>query len=720
MEYVEFRPKIRITTNGCAILLNATGRKQSTTTEHRMSIAQEVKDKLDIVDIISDHVPLKRSGRNLSGFCPFHNNTRTPAFYVNPERQTWRCFGACAEGGDVFSFVMKREGMDFVEALKTLAARANVELPVYRPKSQDQQSIEDRLGNLMETAADYFHELLLSAPEAEAARTYVRSRNLKRRSVTGFKIGFSLNSFDACRSHFEGMGYTNKELLSAGLLTENEEKGTTYDRFRNRLMFPIQDVNGRIVGFGARTLEKDGIPKYLNSPQTPLFDKSKLLYGLSDGKRSIREAREAVIVEGYMDVIRAHEAGFKNVIAQMGTALTETQLQTLKRYTKRFIIALDADEAGVKATMRSLEVARETLDRDVDVSFNARGLIQQEGRLKADIRVAMMPEGQDPDDIISSDPGQWVSLIKESQPIVGYVIDTLTADLDMGNAKAKSAVAEQVIPLIRDVADPIERSHYMQKLSTVLQVDERALQRFAPKKKKRRAAPAKKQPLRSSNPVDEMGPPPDFDFDDLPTEPPGFADLPPDDMVGPDDFEESAPVAAFRRSVAPLVTDPIEANFLRQSIEHPVVMGKVDALLRKAQQPMIEADDFTSTEDQALWKHLRRRSAEASAGKFVSVEEMCDNLDTVLTSRVRSLTIPPASSDVEIDHLTNRLTRSVLNWRLDKVRRTLSEVKHLVTVAKQAGDAESSELHAYRCQELTMMIYSINQARRTLRSNQRN
>ncbi len=678
-----------------------------------MSIAQEIKDKLDIVDVISDYVPLKRSGRNLSGFCPFHSNTRTPAFFVNPERQSWRCYGACAEGGDVFSFLMKREGMDFKEALKVLAARANVELPEYRPKSAEQKQSEDRMGDLLETAADYFHELLLSAPEAEEARAYVRSRNLKRRSVTNFKLGFSLNSFDACRSHFEGIGYTKKELLDAGLLTENEEKGRTYDRFRNRLMFPIRDVSGRIVGFGARTLEKDGIPKYLNSPQTSQFDKSKLLYGLSAAKRHIREARQAVIVEGYMDVIRAHEGGFSNVIAQMGTALTETQLQTLKRYTKRFVIALDADEAGVKATMRSLEVARSTLDREVDVSFNARGLIQQEGRLKADIRVATMPEGKDPDDIISSDPVQWVELISNAQPIVAYVIATLTDGLDLRDAKNKSSVVEQVIPLIRDIADPIERSHYMQKLASTLQIDERALQRFTPQKKRRR------QPSRqAATPVEPSGPPPNFDdgpppeflLDDGP--PPDFDDFPPGDM-------HAAPMPVFRRSVAPRNSNKIESNFLRQSLAHPVIMPKVDVLLRKAQQPVIEADDFTSSEDQALWRVLRRRSAEVSAGTPVSVNDLLERLDGVLASRAQALLASPPD-DTDSDHLTKRLTQSVLSWRLDKVRRTLSEVKHMMSVAKQAGDEETSEMHAYRCQELTMMIYSINKARQSLStSNQR-
>ena len=657
-----------------------------------MSITQEIKARLDIVDYISDFVPLKRSGRNFSGMCPFHDNSRTPAFYVNPERQSWRCFGACAEGGDIFAFVMKREGVEFPEALKMLAARANVEVPEFRPKPQEQKEAEDRLGDLTELAADYFNQLLLHAPEAEEARQYVRSRDLTRGSVKTFKLGFSLDSFDACRTHFTGIGYSEKELIDVGLLTVNEDKGTTYDRFRNRLMFPIHNDAGRIVGFGARTLEKDGIPKYLNSPQTLLFDKSRLLYGLAFGKRDVREAREAVIVEGYMDVIRAHQNGFRNVIAQMGTALTESQLQLLKRFTKRFVIALDADEAGVRATMRSLDVARETLDREIETSIDARGLLRHEGRLKADIRIATMPEGKDPDDIITEDPAEWLRLIKEAEPVVSYVIKSMTADLDMGDAKAKSAVAERVMPLISDIADSIERSHFRQQLATTLGIDERTLERFVVRPKKRRQP----QQVRSA--------PPPPSYDDLPEEP---ADL----MAGADDL----PVT-FRRSVAPLAIEQIESNFLRQAIAHPEMMVRVDMLLRQAQQPAITSDDFTSSEDRLVWQAVRRRAVDASTGTLIDVEEMCNNLDAVLSERVRGLLAITATADTQVEQLSGRLTHSVLNWRLDKVRRTLGEVKDLMEIAKREGDEETGELHAYRCQELTAMIYSINRARHTLSS----
>jgi DNA primase len=293
-----------------------------------MTPVEEIKSRLDLIDIVSETVQLRRSGSSYSGFCPFHSNTKTPAFVVFPESQTWRCFGACAEGGDIYNFVMKLNGWEFREALEHLANRAGVQLEPLTPQKKAQQEAEEQVADLLESAADYFHQLLLHAPQAEAARQYVRGRVLNVRTVNTFQLGYALDSWDACANHFAAQGYSQQELLDAGLLTENIERNTTYDRFRNRLMFPIRDASGRVVGFGARTLETDGIPKYLNSPQTNLFDKSYLLYGLDLARRHIREARQAVIVEGYMDVIQAWQAGFGNVVAQMGTASDRTPAQT--------------------------------------------------------------------------------------------------------------------------------------------------------------------------------------------------------------------------------------------------------------------------------------------------------------------------------------------------------------------------------------------------------
>lgn len=443
-----------------------------------MTPIEEIKNRLDLVDVVSETVQLRRSGNSYSGFCPFHSNTKTPSFVVFPDSQTWRCFGACAEGGDIFSFVMKQNGWEFRETLEHLANRAGVTLEPLTPQKKAAEEAEAQLADLLEAAADYFHQLLLHAPQAEEARQYIRGRVLNVGTVNAFQLGYALNSWDACSTHFMGQGYSQQELLDAGLLTENIDKGTTYDRFRQRLMFPIRDVSGRVVGFGARTLEPDGIPKYLNSPQTELFDKSYLLYGLDLAKRHIREARQAVIVEGYMDVIQAWQVGYRNVVAQMGTALTEPQLRLLKKYTKRFIIALDADAAGVQATMRSLTVARRTLDREQEVLFDAPGLVHYEGRLQADIRIVTLPPGEDPDSLIRQDKAAWPKLVASSKPVVEYVIQVLLAETDMNDAKGKTAVAEQVIPLINDVSNPVERDHYWQYLARALRIDDRALRQM--------------------------------------------------------------------------------------------------------------------------------------------------------------------------------------------------------------------------------------------------
>lgn len=391
-----------------------------------MNVTQEIKSRLDIVDIVSETVTLRKSGRTYTGFCPFHQNTRTPAFVVFPDSQTWRCFGACAEGGDLFSFVMKKQGWDFREALEQLAARAGVVLEEAFPADLEQRAVEERLAALLAGAADYFHQLLLHAPQAVVARDYVSGRALTEQTLAEFKVGYALESWDACRNHFNAQGYNDDELVAVGLLTENPERNTRYDRFRNRLMIPIRDVNGQVVGFGARTLDKDGVPKYLNSPQTALFDKSQLLFGLDMARRHIREARQAVIVEGYMDVMQGWQLGFRNLVAQMGTALTETQLRLLKRFTRRFVIALDADAAGARATMRSLDVARETLDRTEETRFDAPHLVRHEGRLQADIRVVTLPAGNDPDKIIRENPTLWPQLVAQAQPVAAYVIDVLT------------------------------------------------------------------------------------------------------------------------------------------------------------------------------------------------------------------------------------------------------------------------------------------------------
>ena len=409
-----------------------------------MSVTDEVKQKTDIVEVVSQYVSLKKAGRNLTGLCPFHSE-KHPSFFVFPEQQSWRCFG-CNTGGDVFAFVMKKEGIEFPEALRLLAERAGVVIPSrYEPEARKGE--KERLWQVSEASSQYFHNLLLNSPEAEKARNYVKKRELSAKTIADFQLGFSLNSWDALKQYLLERGYAESELLTAGLISE-AENGRTYDRFRNKLMFPILDSRGHVIGFGARALD-DSLPKYLNSPQTPIFDKSSSLYGINLAATAIRQQDMAVIVEGYMDVITAHQNGFSNVIASMGTSVTEKQVSSLKRLTRNIVLALDADAAGEEAMLRG---------------------INYENTLEAEVRVAILPEGKDPDDVIKDSPEIWQQLTEEALPIVDYTFNMVTANLDLTTARDKSLAAGKLIPIIAGIKDNIRRDHYMQKLTRLIGV----------------------------------------------------------------------------------------------------------------------------------------------------------------------------------------------------------------------------------------------------------
>mgnify|MGYP000639838191 FL=1 len=450
-----------------------------------MSIVDEVKARLDIVDVVSGYVHLQKAGRNFKALCPFHHE-KTPSFVVFPETQTWRCFGACGEGGDIFGFVMKAEGWDFGEALRNLAKRAGVELTPLTPAQQQQVTERERLQGLIEEAARFFHQQLLEAPAAEAVRAYVTGRGLRAETVAAFQLGYAPDDWHQAMQHLQMLGYTQDEIVEAGVAIRNEQ-GNVYDRFRHRLMIPIRDARGRTVGFGARALEKDAVPKYLNSPQSPLFDKGRLLYGLDKARRAIRETETAVIVEGYMDVLQAHQAGFANVVAQMGTALTEDQLRQLSRYARRLILALDPDVAGTTATMRGLNVARETLQTDGPVTFDPRGVMRYTGTLELDIRVITLPEGHDPDDLIRENPEAWKELLERAIPVAEYVIQRGTAHLTpQSSYQEREQAARALLPLLTATESDIERSGNIQALARRVRIDERTLLQWTQRRRAER------------------------------------------------------------------------------------------------------------------------------------------------------------------------------------------------------------------------------------------
>ena len=437
-----------------------------------MDTVDEIKQRLDIVEVLSSYVPdLKKSGRNFKAVCPFHSE-KTPSFFVFPERQSWHCFGACGTGGDMFAFVMRKEGVDFKEALNILAERAGV--AVVQRKLDEGKSEADRLKEINEVAAEYYHNLLFRSAGGQSTREYLIRRGVSEKTMRQFLIGYSQDSWDSLRQELMKRGYHENELTAAGLLVSKEKEAGTYDRFRNRLMFPIRDMAGRVVGFGARALD-DSLPKYLNSPQTLIFDKSSSLYGIDFAKLAIRKENLAVVVEGYMDVIVAHQHGFTNVVASLGTALTEKHVGIVKKLSNRLVLALDADAAGEMATLRGIEVASHTFDQKVVPMPTSAGLVKYEEQLDAEISVMVLPEGKDPDDVIRESPHEWEQLLEQAAPVIDYTFDLVVSKLDTTKARDKSQAADQLLPLIAEIKHPVRQAHYLQRLSRAVTVDEQTL-----------------------------------------------------------------------------------------------------------------------------------------------------------------------------------------------------------------------------------------------------
>ncbi|MFW6126561.1 MAG: DNA primase [Chloroflexota bacterium] len=434
-----------------------------------MSTVSEIKQKVDIVDLISESVPLQKAGRNYKGLCPFHSEKHA-SFFVFPDQQRWHCFGACGTGGDIFSFVMKKEGVGFGEALQLLAERSGTQLPPRQAGQTVQDRERQRLLDIHEAAAQYYQHILTTARAAEAARGYLERRNISTDTAETFRLGFAPDSWDALRRFLGDKGYTEAELLQAGLLVQSD-RGHVYDRFRNRLVFTICDTSGHAIGFGARALD-DSTPKYINSPQTLLFDKSSVVYGAHLARSATRQAGQVVIVEGYFDVLRAHQHGYHNVVASMGTSLTARQVDLLKRFTRNISLALDADAAGQAATLRSVETLTRELGEGVTPVPTWSGLVRYENTLDAEIKVIPLPRDKDPDDLIQGDPDLWQQLVDQATPILDFSFQAVLSEADLSSVRGKRWALETLAPLVQDIHEPLRRSHYVHKLAHALSINE--------------------------------------------------------------------------------------------------------------------------------------------------------------------------------------------------------------------------------------------------------
>ncbi len=614
-----------------------------------MSVTDEIKDRIDIVDLISESVELRRSGKTYSGFCPFHANTRTPSFVVFPDSQSWHCFGECNEGGDVFNFVMKKNGWDFPEALRRLAERTGVQLKPLTPQQEEEQEEHEHLRKLLEDAVTFYRHNLYNTEPGKIALEYLYGRKLTDETIEAFGLGYAPNSWDAATTYFKSKNYTEEELLEAGLASERDGGGI-YDRFRQRMMIPIRDHRERMVGFGARTLEPDGVPKYLNSPQTALFDKSSILYGLDKARKAIRAEDQVVIVEGYMGVIAPHQHGFTNVVATMGTALTDDHLQRLQRYTKRIILAMDSDAAGAKAALRGLQVAREALDKTTDLVFDARGLLRREARIRADLRVATLPPGMDPDDVVNHNPEELRQILANARPVVVHVMNVLTEGRNLEDPKTKTEIASQVLPLINDIPNAIERDTYLQRLARTLEVDERTLFSF--------------RPPRASRPRRKGAPRP--------------SSLPPE--------EQTAHPHSSKRS-----GDIYEAHCVGILLRHPELLYQIDRQLGVDGLARLTEKDFYNADYQVLVK-LAREALDQNETEPISY--VLNNLPMIFMDLVDELLTHTTELDAVVDKVLEDVLRALLSLRRRHVLSNNSHLRYMLESEQENGDYKATEYQA--------------------------
>ncbi len=442
-----------------------------------MTVVDDVKSRLDIIEVISARVPLQRSGRSYKANCPFHQE-KTPSFHVFPDRQSWRCFGACATGGDVLSFVMRAENLEFGDALRQLAQQTGVALP-----QRGQSTRDEAAHKINEDARAYFQRTLASAQGA-SAREYLEQRGLDKKAVDAFEVGLSPSDGESLKNHLTREGHSPEQLAGAGVVRTGDD-GLHHDLFRGRLMFPIRDAHGNLVGFGARSLDGSE-PKYLNSPQGPLFDKSRLLYAMDRARTEVRK-EGVVVVEGYMDAIAAHQAGFKNVVAQMGTALTEYQVDEIRRLTSKMTMALDQDAAGQAATLRSLDVILENFRTKAVKHHSPDGSPQV---ADPDPRIIVMPPGQDPDEVIHRSPTDWARLVDSAVPAITFRIDSAVDNGDTTTPQGKAQVVAEVTSHIHSLGEGFQQANAVeylaQKLGATIDTVKAALSRPSVARRARR------------------------------------------------------------------------------------------------------------------------------------------------------------------------------------------------------------------------------------------
>lgn len=419
-----------------------------------MSDTQKIKEKLDIVDFVGEYVGLKPAGINHKGLCPFHSE-KSPSFMVNRDRQSWHCFG-CSKGGDIFSFVQEIEGMEFFEALKFLAQRAGIQLEL-KQQNQVQTNQKNRLKEIHTEAARFYYKFLTELDASKLAREYLERRGVTPETIDEWQIGFIPDQWELLTKYLLKKGFSINDLVASGLTIKRDNANARtgkgfYDRFRGRVMFPIRDLHGTVVGFTGRILvegENTG-GKYVNSPQTLIYDKSRIMFGLDKAKQDARKKDCLMLVEGQLDVISSHQAGLNNVVATSGTALTDEQIKLIKRYTNNVKMAFDSDDAGVAAAKRGIDLALEA------------GL---------SVKVINVPDGKDPDDCIRNNPQTWFDAVEQAQDVMSWYFDRVLGSRDLSHPRDKQLAADELLREIARMPYAIEQDHWLKELSGRIGVD---------------------------------------------------------------------------------------------------------------------------------------------------------------------------------------------------------------------------------------------------------
>jgi len=656
------------------------------------SIVERVRDKLDIVEEIGAVVSLKKSGKAYKGLCPFHGE-RTPSFYVFPEKGTWACFG-CHEHGDIFTFVEKQQGLDFREALVILAERAG--LPLEKDhyagdasRTDREQSDKSRLRALNEAAAIWFHHQLLQSSDAQYARTYLASRGVNNDSIAQWRLGYAPDG-DRLSRYLQEQGYTPRELVEAGFARERESTrgGGLYDYFRNRLIFPIRDIQSRTIAFGGRELGS-GQPKYLNTPQTTLFDKSATLYGLDLARESAKRADQIVIVEGYLDVILPAQYGYRNIVACIGSAITEKHIQQIKKITRRVALALDPDAAGESATVRGITVAQQAFDKVMvpvpastgraarDRYGEPRGIIRFEEQVDADITVVRLPAHVDPDEFVRRDPEGWLQAINQAQPLIDFLIESETRGLALDTPQGKMEAARRLLPIIAEVRNRTLADEYVSRLAARIRLDQLDLRQDLVTVRQELAREARQRSRRDQreegnsppdNPVERLG----EKYSESGHNGPGTSY-----SASVTAREKPAATGTEARLLAELEQ---EEHILGLLLEYPAVWSDIYGIVAEG--------DFAGIQTRALFQAF---AAAMHINPSLDLQLFLDNLPPLLqeTAEHARCALPPGMPQDD-KGITKAATKSA--YRLKDLRLTEEgiELDYLLRDARESGDIETS------------------------------